>query len=456
MNREKFSSRLGFILISAGCAIGLGNVWRFPYITGAYGGAAFVLLYLLFLVIMGIPIMAMELSVGRASQKSAIASFDVLQPKGGKWNIFGYIATMGNFVLMMFYTTISGWMLLYFKKMVMGEFEGLNPEQVGAVFGNMVSDPVTMFIWMVIVVVVGFFICSLGLVNGVEKITKWMMSLLLFLLVILVVKSITLPNSLEGLKFYLQPDFSAFSKAGINRVIFSAMGQAFFTLSIGMGSIAIFGTYIDKERSLTGEAISITLLDTFVAIMAGLIVFPATSSFGVDVSAGPSLVFITLPNIFNSMAFGRFWGSLFFLFMSFAAMSTVVAVFENIVASFIDKWGWSRQKSGVINTFLIILLSVPCVLGFNVWSHIQILGEGKIILDLEDFIVSNNILPLGSLIYVLFCTTKYGWGWDNFLEEVNTGKGFKFPKWMRVYVTYILPIVVLYVFVMGYMDIFKG
>ncbi len=452
--REKFSSRLGFILISAGCAIGLGNVWRFPYITGVYGGAAFVLVYILFLAILGLPIMVMELSVGRASQRSAITSFHALEPQGTKWHIYGPIATLGNYILMMFYTTVSGWMIFYFVKMLRGDFVGMDAERVEGVFGQMISNPIGLFFWMFLSVAVCFFVCSLGLQNGVEKITKVMMSSLFFIMIILVVRSISLPNSTEGLIFYLKPDFEKMFEKGLNEVVFAAMGQAFFTLSIGMGSIAIFGSYIGKERSITGEALSITLLDTFVALMAGLIIFPAASSFGIEPGKGPSLVFITLPNIFNHMAGGRIWGSLFFLFMTFAAFSTLIAVFENLIASCMDLWHWSRKKTVLINFVIIILISIPCVLGFNVWSFVQPLGEGSGILDLEDFLVSNNILPLGSLVYLMFCTRRYGWGWDNFLQEANTGKGLKFPSWTKYYVLYVLPIIVLYIFVNGYIQMF--
>ncbi len=452
--RERFSSRLGFILISAGCAIGLGNVWRFPYITGLYGGAAFVLIYLFFLVMFGLPIMAMEFSVGRASRKSVATSFKELEPKGTKWHIFSYFAMAGNYLLMMFYTTVAGWMLAYFVKTVKGDFAGATPEQVGAAFGSLVSQPVEMFFWMLIAVVIGFGICSMGLQKGVEKITKVMMSSLLVVMLILVVRAVTLPGAGEGLKFYLMPDFGKMMESGLFEVVFAAMGQAFFTLSIGIGSMAIFGSYIDKERSLMGESVSILCLDTFVALMAGLIIFPACFAFGVNPDSGPNLVFVTLPNIFNAMAGGRIWGSLFFVFMSFAALSTVIAVFENILSFAMDLWGWSRKKAVWVNAIAIVVLSIPCVLGFNLWSGWQPLGAGSNIMDLEDFIVSNNLLPIGSLVYLFFCVTRYGWGWDNFIEEVNAGKGMKFPKWMRIYVTYILPILVIFMFVQGYISKF--
>lgn len=452
--REKFSSRLGFILISAGCAIGLGNVWRFPYITGRYGGAAFVLIYLLFLVILGLPIMTMEFAVGRASRKSVAKSFHVLEPKGTKWHLFSYFGVIGNYLLMMFYTTVCGWVLAYFVKMITGELIGISSDEVTGLFSEFTGQPLQMVFWMIISVLLGFGVCSLGLQNGVEKITKWMMSSLFVVMLILVVRSVSLPGASEGLKFYLMPNFGNLVEHGLVETVFAAMGQAFFTLSIGIGSMAIFGSYIDKERSLMGEAISIMSLDTSVALLAGLIIFPACFAFDVDPKAGPELVFITLPNIFNSMAGGRFWGVLFFLFMSFAALSTVIAVFENIISFAIDLWGWSRKKAVWVNFFLLIALSLPCALGFNVWSSFEPLGAGSTIMDLEDFIVSNNLLPLGSLVYLFFCVTRYGWGWDNFVEEANAGRGLQFPRKIRFYVTYILPLIVLFIFVYGYIDKF--
>ena len=455
MEREKFASRLGFILISAGCAIGIGNVWRFPYITGKYGGAAFVLIYLFFLLILGMPIMVMEFAVGRASQKSAALSFDILEPKGTKWHWYKYGAMAGNYLLMMFYTTISGWMLFYFVKMATGQFVGLSPDEVGGVFGNMLSQPVPMAGFMILVVVLCFAICGMGVQGGVEKVTKSMMLLLLVLMLVLAVRSVLLPNSGAGLKFYLYPDFNKLRENGLSEAIFAAMGQAFFTLSLGIGAIAIFGSYIDKARSLTGEAICITVLDTCVALVSGLIIFPACFAFGIDASSGPSLIFITLPNVFNEMQGGRIWGSLFFVFMSFAAMSTVIAVFENIISFATDLTGCTRKKAVMVNLVVIILLSLPCILGFNVWSGFQPLGAGTGVLDLEDFFVSNNLLPLGSLVYLLFCTRKYGWGWDNFCKEADTGTGIKFPKFARFYVSYILPLIVLFIFVQGYLPFIK-
>lgn len=448
--REHFSSRLGFILISAGCAIGLGNVWRFPYITGKYGGAAFVLIYLLFLVILGLPIMAMEFSVGRASQKSAARSFHVLEPAGTKWHITGYLAIAGNYLLMMFYTTVGGWMLYYVYKMARGEFAGQTPDQVGATFGGMLGDPKAMTIWMLIMVFICFGICSLGLQKGVERITKVMMSFLLIILVILCIRSVTLEGAAEGIRFYLIPDFGKMIENGLGEAVYAAMGQAFFTLSLGIGAMAIFGSYISKEHRLLGESVNICLLDTLIALMAGLVIFPACFAFGVDPGEGPGLVFVTLPNIFNKMAGGRLFGTLFFIFMSFAAMSTIIAVFENIISFSIDLGNWSRKKAVIVNGILIIVLSMPCLLGFNVLSNIAPLGAGSTIQDLEDFIVSNNLLPLGSLLYLLFCTSKRGWGWKNFIAEADAGQGPKFPQWARFYISYILPLIVAFILIMGY------
>lgn len=454
-NRERFSSRLGFILISAGCAVGLGNVWRFPYITGQYGGAAFVLVYLIFLVLLGLPIMVMEFSVGRASQKSAARSFHVLEPAGTKWHLQGYACMAGNYLLMMFYTTVGGWMAAYIFKTLTGEFKGLDPDGVAAVFNDMLARPGYMTFWMVLVVLLSFFICSLGLQKGVERITKAMMSCLFLILLILCIRSVTLPGASEGLRFYLIPDFTRFTENGVGNTIFAAMGQAFFTLSLGIGAMAIFGSYIGKDHTLTGETINICLLDTLVAFLAGLIIFPSCFAFGVDPGQGPGLVFITLPNIFNQMVGGRLFGVLFFVFMTFAAQSTIIAVFENIISFSMDLFGTSRKKTVLINGIAIILLSLPCVFGFNIWSGFQPMGAGSTIQDLEDFIVSNNLLPLGSMVYLLFCTSRYGWGWKNFLAEADTGKGVKFPAWARVYVSYILPLIVLFIFIMGYYQKFK-
>lgn len=456
MEREKFSSRLGFILISAGCAIGLGNVWRFPYIVGEYGGAAFVLIYLAFLVILGLPIVVMEFAVGRASRKSAALSFDVLEPKGTKWHFNKYLAMAGNYILMMFYTTVGGWMIYYFIKMVKGDFNGLNAEAVAGEFNTMLGNPGLMGFFMVLTVTICFGICAMGLEKGVERITKAMMLCLLVLMVVLAVHSILLEGGGAGLEFYLKPDFGKMKEAGIGEAVFAAMGQSFFTLSIGIGALAIFGSYIGKERSLTGEAISVMVLDTSVAFMAGLIIFPACFAYNIESTSGPSLIFITLPNVFNHMAGGNLWGAMFFLFMSFAAFSTVIAVFQNIISFATDLTGCSVKKAVIYNFIAIIILSIPCVLGFNLWSSFEPLGAGSTILDLEDFILSNNLLPIGSMIYLMFCTSRYGWGFDKFLAEANEGEGIKFPRWVRVYVTYILPLIVFAILLQGYISKFMA
>lgn len=454
MEREKLKSRLGFILISAGCAIGIGNVWKFAYMAGQGGGGFFVLLYLLFLVMLGIPIMSMEFAVGRASQKSPVQAYKALEKAGQKWHIHGYIALIGNYLLMMFYTTVAGWMLYYFYLTSTGKFVGLNTDGVANVFSEMLQKPVTMTICMLIIVVVGFFICSIGLQNGLEKVTKVMMVALLAIMVILAINSFFMKGAKEGLSFYLIPSIERAKAAGIGNTAVGAMNQAFFTLSIGIGAMAIFGSYIGKDRSLLGESITIAALDTFVAITSGLIIFPACFTFGVDQTQGPSLVFITLPNIFNNIPFGRVWGSLFFVFMTFAAFSTVLAVFENIVSCGMELTGFSRKKSSIVNMILVALLSMPCVLGFNLWSFDWLGVFGGSFLDFEDFLVSNIWLPLGSLIYLLFCTSKFGWGWKNYKEEANTGKGIKIHNWMRVYLTYILPLIVLFIFAFGIYDKF--
>ena len=450
--RETFASRLGFVLISAGCAIGLGNVWRFPYIVGRYGGAAFVLVYLFFLVVMGLPIMAMEFSVGRASQKSIAVSFHALEPKGSKWHVYSWFGMAGNYMLMMFYTTVAGWMLLYFVKMAKGDFLGLSPQEVQGAYTEMLASPGIMLVFMALVVLLGMGVCARGLQNGVEKITKVMMLCLLGLLVVLSVRAVTLPGAGAGLEFYLKPDFGKLSQYGWGEVIFAAMGQAFFTLSLGIGAMAIFGSYIGKERRLLGEALNVTLLDTLVAFTAGLIIFPSAFAFGVTPDAGPSLIFVTLPNIFNVMPLGRLWGALFFLFMSFAAMSTIIAVFENIVSFPMDKWGWSRGKSVAVNLPLIFVLSLPCLLGFNLWGNVHILVGG--VMDFEDFILSNNLLPLGSLIYLLFCVSRSGWGWEKFQSEVNAGEGLRFPRGLRRYMQWVVPLMIAFIFIMGYKEKF--
>ncbi len=452
MQREQLGSRLGFILLSAGCAIGVGNVWKFPWMVGQYGGGAFVLFYILFLIILGLPIMTMEFAVGRASQKSPVRAYQALEKPGSKWHIHGYLAMIGNYLLMMFYTTVCGWMLHYFYLTASGKFVGADTEQVGAVFGEMLSQPGVMAGWMVVVVVVGFAINSFGLQGGLERVTKVMMIALLAIMVLLTINSVLTEGAGEGLKFYLIPNLENMKEAGIINVIVGAMNQSFFTLSLGIGAMAIFGSYIGKGRALMGEAVSVAILDTFVAFTAGLIIFPACFAFGVSPDSGPNLIFVTLPNIFNHMPMGRLWGSLFFVFMAFAAFSTVLAVFENIMSCCMDLTGASRKKVALFNTVLVIVLSIPCVLGFNVLSGFTPFGPGSNVLDLEDFLVSNIWLPLGSLVYLLFCTTRYGWGWKNFKEEANEGGGLKVKDGIRFYVSYILPVIVLVIFVLGIKD----
>lgn len=454
MQRERLGSRLGFILLSAGCAIGVGNVWKFPWMVGQYGGGAFVLFYVIFLLILGLPIMTMEFAVGRASQKSPVRAYQVLEKPGSRWHIHGYLAMIGNYLLMMFYTTVCGWMLHYFYLTAAGRFVGATTEQVGAVFGEMLSRPGVIAGCMIAVVVIGFLINSFGLQGGLERVTKVMMIALLAIMVVLAVNSIRTPGSGEGLRFYLIPDFGRMAETGVANVVVGAMNQAFFTLSLGIGAMAIFGSYIGKGRALMGEAVNVAVLDTFVAFTAGLIIFPACFAFNVSPDSGPNLIFVTLPNIFNHMAGGRLWGSLFFVFMAFAAFSTVLAVFENIMSCCMDLTGWSRKKTAAINIVLMILLSLPCVLGFNVWSGFQPFGPGSNVLDLEDFLVSNLWLPLGSLVYLLFCTSRYGWGWKNFQNEANDGGGIKVRDGIRFYVSYILPLIVLVIFVLGIKDKF--
>ncbi len=440
---------MGFILLSAGCAIGIGNVWRFPYVAGSHGGGFFVLFYLFFLIIMGVPVMTMEFAVGRASRKSIIRSFQELEKPGQKWHLNGYLGMAGNYLLMMFYTTVAGWMLYYFYQMLTGKFVGKSTEEVSGMFQNMLASPQILAIAMVIIVAAGIFICSMGLQKGVERITKIMMSLLLVIIIVLAVHSFTLKGGMEGLKFYLLPDFQRMKKAGVWETITAAMNQAFFTLSLGIGAMGIFGSYIDKKYSLLGESLNIAILDTFVAFVAGLIIFPSCFAFDISPDQGPGLIFITLPNVFNEMAGGRIWGTLFFIFMTFAAFSTILAVFENIICCGMDLFHWSRQKSCMVNLAAITVLSLPCVFGYNLWSAVQPLGEGSTILDLEDFLVSNLILPIGSLCYLLFCVTRFGWGFEKYMKEANTGEGAKMPQWIRVYVTYILPVLLLFLIVKG-------
>ena len=452
--RENFSSRLGFILVSAGCAIGLGNVWKFPYICGENGGAAFILIYLLFLLMLGLPVLICEFAVGRASQKSISMAYDVLEPKNTKWHYFKWSNMLGNYLLMMFYTMVGGWMLNYAYQATTGKLQGLEGEAIKENFNSMLASPGTMTFWMILTVLLSLGVCALGLQNGVEKITKVMMCILIVLMVMLAVHSLTLDGAMEGVKFYLIPDFSSMKKIGIGSVVFAALTHAFFTLSIGMGSMEIFGSYLKKDRTLVGEAGSIVVVDTFVALTAGFIIIPACFAYGVQPDQGPSLLFITLPNVFNHMQGGRIWATAFFIFMAFAALSTVIAVCENILSFYMDMLGWSRKKAVIVNVIAIIVLSMPAVLGYNVLSGVQPLGEGSTIMDLEDFLVSYNILPLGGLIFVLFCVKKNGWGFSNFLEEANTGAGKKIPNWIRYYMTYVLPAIIVVVYLKGYYDTF--
>ena len=452
--REQLGSRLGFILLSAGCAIGIGNVWKFPYMVGQYGGGAFVLIYLFFLVILGIPVMTMEFAMGRAGQRSPARLYQQLEPKGSKWHLHGYVAMAGNYILMMFYTSVAGWMLDYFVRTAGGQFVGADTDGVAAQFSQMLGDPLRMTLFMGIIVVLGFLVCSFSLQKGLERITKWMMVALLVIMVVLAINSVCTAGGSQGLRFYLVPDLARMKKVGIGNVVAGAMNQAFFTLSLGTGAMAIFGSYIGKEHSLLGESVRIVVLDTFVAITAGLIIFPACFTYHVDQTSGPSLIFITLPNIFANMSMGRLWGSLFFLFMAFAAMSTVLAVFENIICCGMELTGCSRKKSSLVNLVLIILLSMPCVLGYNLWAWDGFAVFGGAVLDVEDFLVSNLFLPLGSLVYLLFCVTRYGWGWQNYKKEVNTGKGLKVQDWMRGYLTYVLPLIVVFIFAFGLYDKF--
>ena len=454
MERETLKSRLGFILLSAGCAIGIGNVWKFPYIAGQGGGGAFVLFYLIFLVILGLPIMTMEFAVGRASRKSPVRAYQALEKPGQKWHIHGYFTLIGCYLLMMFYTTVAGWMLHYFYMTAAGKLAGLNAEQVAGKFTEMLASPATMTFWMVFVVVVSILVCAKGLQSGLERVTKGMMIALLLIMVVLAVNSLFMPGAKEGLSFFLVPDFTRMQEVGVVNTLVSAMNQAFFTLSLGIGAMSIFGSYIGKEHSLLGESVRIVVLDTFVAITAGLIIFPACFTYHVDQTSGPSLIFITLPNIFANMSMGRLWGSLFFLFMAFAAMSSVLAVFENIICCGMELTGCSRKKSSLVNLVLIILLSMPCVLGYNLWAWDGFAVFGGAVLDVEDFLVSNLFLPLGSLVYLLFCVTRYGWGWQNYKKEVNTGKGLKVQDWMRGYLTYVLPLIVVFIFAFGLYDKF--
>ena len=447
MQREHLGSRLGFILLSAGCAIGIGNVWKFPYITGQNGGAIFVLIYLACLVLLGLPVMTMEFAMGRAAQKSPVLMYQELENKGAKWHIHGYFALAGNIILLMCYCTIAGWMIQYFVDTALGKFVGLDANGIAGMFSAMTQNDGAMAFYTIAVVTMATVVCSFSLQGGLERITKWMMLALLSIMIVLAVNSCMLDGAAEGLKFYLLPSWDRFTEAGVGNVVVAAMNQSFFSLSLGIGSMAIFGSYLKKERTLMGEAVNVVCLDTFVAFTAGLIIFPACSAFGVEADAGPSLVFITLPNIFNNMMGGRLWGSLFFVFMSFAAMSTVFAVFENIVACVRDLTGWERKKASLICGISLAVLTMPCVLGFTVLSHVTILGLS--IMDFEDFLVSNILLPAGSLIFAIFCVCRYGWGWDKFVAEANEGRGLKVAQWMRPYCTFVLPIIVGTILVLG-------
>ncbi|MDY3918940.1 MAG: sodium-dependent transporter [Candidatus Limivivens sp.] len=449
MKRENFQSRLGFILVSAGCAIGIGNVWRFPYVAGQNGGGVFVLFYLIFLLCMGVPVLTMELAVGRAGKSSAVLGYRALEKPGQKWHLHGWVCLLGCFMLMMYYTTVSGWMVSYFVKFVTGTFQkGMGTEAVSAVFGEMLANPWEMGFWMAATVLAGFFVNSFGLQKGLERITKVMMSALLVLMVVLMAHSFLLEGAGEGIVFYLRPDFGRAKEAGVGNVITAAMNQAFFTLSLGIGAMEIFGSYMSREHTLAGEAVRISVLDTFVALTAGLIIFPACFSYGVEPDAGPSLIFVTLPNVFVNMAGGRIWGALFFLFMTFASFSTVIAVFENLLANCIDNFGWSRKKASLINGAAVFLAGIPCVLGYNVWSGLRLIG-GRDVLDSEDFLVSNLLLPVGSLIFLLFCVSKWGWGFDHYLEEANTGRGLKLPRWLKRYFQFVLPVLILIILIQG-------
>lgn len=449
MKRESFKSRLGFILVSAGCAIGIGNVWRFPYVVGENGGGLFVLFYLIFLFCMGVPVMTMELAVGRASRKSAVHAYQALEKPGSKWHIHGWFCILGCYMLMMYYTTVSGWMTAYFFKFAAGVFpQGMSAENVSSVFGKLLSSPGEMAGWMAATVILGFLVCSRGLQAGIEKISKVMMLILFGLILVLAIHSCMLPGAKEGISFYLIPSLDKVREVGLGKVITAAMNQSFFTLSLGIAAMEIFGSYMDKEHTLPGEAVRISLLDTFVAIMAGLIIFPACFSFGVHPDAGPSLIFDTLPNVFVNMGGGRIWGTMFFLFMTFASFSTVMAVFENIISFWVDTFGVERKKAVLINGVIILIASLPCVFGYNIWSNLHIIG-GRDVLDSEDFIVSNLLLPIGSLIYLLFCVTKFGWGFDKYLEECNQGKGLRFPRALKPYFQFILPILIIIIIIQG-------
>ena len=448
MKRDTFGSRLGFILVSAGCAIGIGNVWKFPYLAGQNGGGIFVLIYLLFLVIMGLPVMTMEFAVGRASRKSAVEGYKALEPKGSFWHLHGWVCIAGCALLMMYYTTVSGWMLLYFVKFLTGSMGAFSVDEIGNVFGAMLGDPVQMGIAMAVTVAAGFAVCSFGIRDGLERISKIMMACLLVLIIGLAGYSMTLPGAGAGLAFYLKPDLSEVQRIGLGNVIVAAMNQAFFTLSLGIAAMEVFGSYMSDDFTLYSEAGRICILDTFVAIVSGLIIFPACFSYSVEPDAGPALIFLTLPKIFAEMPGGMIFGTLFFLFMTFASFSTVITVFENLITAAIDNFGWSRKKAVAVNFVFILIASLPCVLGYNVWSNVHLIG-GRDVLDSEDFLVSNLLLPIGSLIYLLFCTSKLGWGFENYRRECNKGKGIKLPKGLGVYLKYVLPVLIAVILISG-------
>lgn len=454
-NEDRLGSRLGFILLSAGCAIGLGNVWKFPYVTGRNGGGVFLILYIIMLILFGIPVMTMEFAIGRAGQKAPIRMYNDIEPKGSKWHWHGLACMIGCIMLMMYYSVVAGWILNYFVRFITGEFTGKTADEVGDIFGNLLGSPKTMILYLAVVVVIGFGVCGIGLQNGLERVTKYMMVALLLIMVVMAINSFTMEGGKEGLRFFLYPDMQRTMEIGLPSVIMSALNQAFFTLSIGIGSMAIFGSYIGKERSLLGESVNITVLDTFVAVTAGLIVFPTCFAYGIDVGGGPGLLFVTMPNVFVNMPYGRLWGSLFFMFMSFAALSTAFAVYENIVGNVKELTGWSRKITCIVCAAGMFVLSLPCALGYNVWADFKPFGEGTGVLDLEDFVVSNLLLPIGAIVFVLFCCSRYGWGWKNYMEEANAGEGLKTPNWLKNYMKYIVPAVLVIILVVGLIDFFK-
>ncbi len=453
-NRESLGSRLGFILLSAGCAIGIGNVWRFPYVAGQYGGGFFVCIYILFLLILGVPVLTMEYAVGRHSRQSILPAFTRLEKPGTKWHLWSYVAMAGNYVLLFFYSVIAGWILYYAFNMATGRFDGASSQEIADTFTGMMASPGILITCMLIVVAITAIVCSIGLQNSVESITKFMMIALLVIMVVLGIRSLTLPGASEGLSFYLKPNADNIKNAGVAQVIYAALNQSFFTLSIGMGGMEIYGSYIDKKRTLAGEALIVTGLDTAVAIISGLIIFPACFAYGIAPDQGPRLIFMVLPEVFANMAGGRIWGTLFFVFLFFAALSTMIGVFENDQAFLIDLKEMKRRKAGIINGIVIAVMSIPCALGFNLWSSFQPLRAGNSVMDLEDFFVSNICLPVGSLIFCLFCTQKFGWGFDAYLEEANTGTGVRIPRGFKIYFKYILPLLIGFLAIYGIVSYF--